>query len=392
MLTSDAAASEEQHVLLIEDDAGDALLVEEMVADCQPPLRLTWARSMAQARTTLIAERPDCVLLDLHLTDSDGLAALAAVERVAEGIPVVVLTGQTGDETGLAAVAAGAQDYLAKGRVDAESLGRSVRYAVQRKQSEQATVALQASQLQAQENARLERGLLPRPLLAPTTDLRVTTRYRPGRAQALLGGDLYDVVETPDGTVEVLIGDVSGHGPDEAAVGVALRIAWRTLVLSGIEGEERLRRLERILEAERSAEHIFVTLSCVSLLPDHERIHVVRAGHPGLLLRAGGTVELAEVPGGPPLGALPEPAWPVTELPMPEGGLMLFTDGLFEGRTSARGDRLGEEGLLEAAQRLADADADAFVDGLIRHAQQLAEPYGGLDDDIAVVHLAWEGR
>jgi serine phosphatase RsbU (regulator of sigma subunit) len=43
------------------------------------------------------------------------------------------------------------------------------------------------------------------------------TRYRPSRTNALLGGDFYDVVQTPDRTVHIVIGDVAGHGPDEAA-------------------------------------------------------------------------------------------------------------------------------------------------------------------------------
>ena len=61
----------------------------------------------------------------------------------------------------------------------------------------------------------------------------MVARYRPGRANALLGGDFYDVVETPDGTVHAVIGDVCGHGAAEAAIGVCLRVAWRSLVLAG---------------------------------------------------------------------------------------------------------------------------------------------------------------
>lgn len=101
---------------------------------------------------------------------------------------------------------------------------------MQRKEIERANAALGESLMRAEENARLERGLLPTPLLR-TDDLKVTTRYRPGRDQALLGGDFYDVVQTEDGTVHVVIGDVSGHGAAEAALGVCLRVAWRSFVL-----------------------------------------------------------------------------------------------------------------------------------------------------------------
>jgi CheY-like chemotaxis protein len=236
-------------LLLVEDDPGDALLVEELLADSGLVAELRWVPSLADALVALAVDLPpQCVLLDLHLPDSQGLSGVASILKQAPAAAVVVLTGLAEQQAGLAAVAAGAQDYLVKGRVDPELFGRAIRYAVQRKQAEQAANALQAERMRAEENARLERGLLPVPLLnqAPIV---VTARYRPGRASALVGGDFYDVVEADDGIVHAVIGDVAGHGPDEAALGVCLRIAWRTLVLSGISGPRLLRQLERILLA-----------------------------------------------------------------------------------------------------------------------------------------------
>ncbi|MER6677847.1 fused response regulator/phosphatase [Streptomyces sp. NPDC000983] len=381
---------QEPSVLLIEDDEADALLVEELVADCSPGMRLTWVRSLAEAREALTTASPDCVLLDLHLPDSKGLEGVATVRQYAD-VAVVVLTGLAEESTGLAAVAAGAQDYLVKGRVEAELFGRAIRYAIQRKLAEQAAAALQAGQLRAEENRRLERGLLPTPLLRDAAGPEVVARYLPGREQALLGGDFYDVVQTPDGSVHVLIGDVSGHGPDEAALGVGLRIAWRTLVFSGVTGARQLRTLEEILLAERTGEQIFATLTSVEVPPDGRSTRVMRAGHPGLLLRSGDRVEWVEVDGGPALGVLPGGVarWPVAELALPDddAGLVLFTDGLFEGRIGPGRERLGEEGLLELARSLATLPAEAFVDGLIGRAEELAEAYGGLADDVAVLHL-----
>ncbi|WP_371525412.1 SpoIIE family protein phosphatase [Streptomyces sp. NBC_01283] len=380
-------------VLLVEDDPGDALLVEELVADSALKMRLQWVRSMAEARAALALEVPDCVLLDLHLPDAQGLEAVSMVRSHAEQVAVVVLTGLAEEETGSAAVAAGAQDYLVKGRVEPELFGRAVRYAIQRKQAEQAAVALQASQMQAQENARLERGLLPRPLLN-SAGVNVVARYRPGRAQALLGGDFYDIVQSADGTVHALIGDVSGHGPDEAALGVALRIAWRTLVLSGVTGAEQVGRLEEIMLAERVKPYVFATLTSLSVPAGAQHVRLVRAGHPGMLLRtAEGGVEWMEAAGGPALGVAPGvPLWPVEELPLPaESALVLFTDGLFEGHIGKGRERLGEEGLLGLARELGPLAPAAFVDTLIQRAEGLAEEQGGLADDVAVVHLHWHG-
>jgi serine phosphatase RsbU (regulator of sigma subunit) len=329
------------------------------------------------------------VLLDLRLPDAQGLEAVTRVRAAAPAAPIVVLTGLAEAEAGLAAVAAGAQDYLIKGQAAPDVFSRAIRYAAQRKQAEQVSAALQISAMRAEENARLERGLLPTPLVR--TDLiEVVARYRPGREQALLGGDFYDVVETADGTVHAVIGDVAGHGPAEAATGVCLRVAWRSLVLAGTAAPALARLLEQMLIAERDDERVFATLSYVAFPPDRRSVRILRAGHPGLLLRAGGRVELVEGEAGPALGLVPSVGWQAQEMPLPAGAsLVLFTDGLFECRIGPGSERLGEEGLLARARELAGLPPAEFTDGLIERIDAASAPYGGLADDVAVVHLGW---
>ncbi|MGW7057218.1 PP2C family protein-serine/threonine phosphatase [Streptomyces sp. NPDC054904] len=379
------------YVLLIEDDEGDALLVEELVEDSGVDLRLGRARSLTDALSRLETEPPQCVLLDLHLPDAQGLDGLTKVLAASAEAAVVVLTGLSEEQAGLAAVAAGAQDYLVKGRLEADVFVRAIRYAIQRKRTELAAVALQASKLRAEENSRLERGLLPTPLLLDDA-VTVCARYRPGRAQALLGGDFYDVVQTRDGATHAVVGDVSGHGPGEAALGVCLRVAWRAFVMAGARGEELLKLLEEILLAERSGPEIFATLIAVTRPAGSDGISVQRAGHPGFLVRSATGVDLLEVPGGPALGIMPGwgADWPVTEVPLaPDGAVMLFTDGLIEGRVGPGSERLDETGLLDIARLHSGLPAETFVDTLIRAAQSRAADWGGLADDVAVLHLEW---
>lgn len=267
-------------LLVIEDDPGAAPGVPRMLDESGRPVKIRTARNLTEA-ARLLTDDVHCILLDLALPcdgtvedagEAGGRAdgpraaepapAPAAADGGADGAPepaasaaggpdeletlrrvlrlaprhaVLALTDGADAERAAEAVRVGAQDYLFRDELDAGLLTRAIRYAVERKRADLAQRQLTESRLRAQENARLERGLLPRPLL-DGSDLRFAARYRPGRSRALLGGDFYDTVRTQDGTVHAMIGDVSGHGPDEAALGVELRIAWRALTFAGCAG------------------------------------------------------------------------------------------------------------------------------------------------------------
>lgn len=374
-------------LLLVEDDRADAVLVEDLIADAVSDIRVIWAQSMAHAERELASARPDCVLLDLHLPDASGMDALARIAKRDATVPIVVLTGLNDEYFGASAVAAGAQDYLVKGRVEPEMLRRALLYAIERKRAELISADLHASQLRARENALLERGLLPSPLLLDDPGVDIVARYRPSREDALLCGDFYDVIQTPDRVVHVLIGDVAGHGPHEAALGAALRIAFRALTFAGVHGVELMRQLERVLYSERVGTGIFATVLSLEIQPGSPRVTAIRAGHPGMLLQTGDGVEWIEPPAGPALGLRAED-WAQHDLELPAGqGLLLLTDGLFEGYSGRGTERLGEDGLLALARRHAHLSGPEFVDALIDGAQQLAQPRGGLTDDIAVLRV-----
>ncbi len=374
-------------LLLVEDDRGDAVLVEDLIADAVADIEVIWAQSMAHAERALASARPDCVLLDLNLPDASGIDALDRIAKRDATVPIVVLTGRNDEYFGASAVAAGAQDYLVKGSVEPEMLRRALLYAIERKRAELIAADLHASQLRARENALLERGLLPSPLLLEDPGVDIVARYRPSRENALLCGDFYDVVQTPDRVTHVLIGDVAGHGPDEAALGAALRIAWRTLTFAGMDAADRMPQLERVLHAERAEKGVLATVLSLEIPPDGARITGVRAGHPGMLLHGADSVEWIEPPFGPALG-LHADAWPQHEIELPAGhGLLLLTDGLFEGYSGLGSERLGEDGLLALARSHAGLAGPAFVDALIDGAQERAQAHGGLTDDIAVVRV-----
>ena len=386
------AASPVRHdqvqVLLVEDDDGDALLVDELLDEVGAPVEVRRARSLSQAKGLVAGAA--CILLDLGLPDSQGLNGLRQLLQLEPEAAIVVLTGEANEHLGELAVRAGAQDYLVKGEVAGHMLNRVIRYAVERRRAEEAQRALHAAQIHAQENARLERGLLPSPLLADSR-LSVSARCLPGGKHHLLGGDFYDVVETSDGWVHALIGDVCGRGPAEAALGVCLRVAWRTMVLAGRPADETLATLSELLEHERQDDTMFATLCMMSVHPDRKTGWVRMAGHlPPLLLNRHGVAELPTLSAAP-LGLSEVRDWPATHVRLDGSwSILLYTDGLIEGRIGKGSERLGSEGLMDLIRESLgslDGPGEELLDQVIDRVRELNG--GDLDDDLAALALGF---
>jgi serine phosphatase RsbU (regulator of sigma subunit) len=369
--------------------------VRDALETAAPELELREAGTLAAALDRL----PDgvaCALLDLGLPDAIGLAGVRRLRERAPAIAVVVLTGRDDEQLGIEALGAGAQDYLVKGRVEPEVLARAIRYAIERRRAELSEHELLEARLQARENARLERGLLPTALIADPR-LRLTADYRPGRRRALLGGDFYDAVELDDGSVHLMIGDVCGHGPDEAALGACLRAAWRALTLAAHPPQEVMATLHRMLPHERHEPDVFATMCTLEIAPDRRSASVRTAGHQAPILIDRNGVSVVDVAtGAPPLGIFEQSDWPGQRLALEEAwSLLLYTDGLIEGRIGSGHERLGEQRLVELIGRHVAAssswpeDDRELLGRLIAEVEQLnGEP---LTDDLAVLLLSSSG-
>ena len=387
MTTLSPAPGERLRVLLVEDDTGDAFLVGELLADSPGAFELTVAGTFAEAQTLL--DGIDCVLLDLGLPDAEGIEGLRKLLAVAGDAAVCVLTGRSDEHLGVVAVAEGAQDYLIKGQVDGVLLARALRYAVERRRADENARRLHDAELQQAESARLERGLLPQPLMS-TDAAAVHAFYRSGRGSGLLGGDFFDVVQTGPHTLQAIVGDVCGHGPDEAALGAELRVAWRALILAGVPADRVLPALEQVLVSERRAREVFTTMAMTTVDLAANRATVRLAGHPPPVLVAGGDAVPIAAPAGIVLGVRPRPA-PVFETALPDGGwsLLLYTDGLIEGHTPD-GGRLGQAGLAGLLRASADVPVDAVPEWLVNRAERANG--GPLADDVAMLLMTRKAR
>ena len=121
-------------ILLIEDNPGDVVLVEELLN-----ASTTWHASLkcydllSDALASLHLDIPDAILLDLNLPDSSGMGTLLKVREIVPDVPVIVFTGLDDEEMGLQAIREGAQEYLVKGEMDSRFLSRTIHYAIERK-------------------------------------------------------------------------------------------------------------------------------------------------------------------------------------------------------------------------------------------------------------------
>ncbi|QKY19506.1 GAF domain-containing protein [Halolamina sp. CBA1230] len=140
-------SSEALELLLIEDNPGDARLIEEMLRDAETllervdlgassGLRIHNETTLEDGADRLDESDVDVVLLDLGLPDSSGLETLTSIIDVAELVPVIVLTGLQDERVGIEAIKRGAQDYLVKNEVSSDLLVRSIHHAVERNRQE----------------------------------------------------------------------------------------------------------------------------------------------------------------------------------------------------------------------------------------------------------------
>jgi len=123
-------------ILLIEDNLAEARLLLEFLKGAKlKQFTLVHAKRLREALDRLQEDCFDVILLDLTLPDSQGLESLSTLISDAPSLPVVVLTNTNDDELAIEAVRQGAQDYLVKRQVNVEVLVRSLRYAIERKQT-----------------------------------------------------------------------------------------------------------------------------------------------------------------------------------------------------------------------------------------------------------------
>ncbi len=126
---------EPMKVLLIEDNPGDARLIQDMLADAKTAeISLDWKETLTDGLKSLSENKYDAVLLDLGLPDSPQPSmTFTRVQTIAPTLPIIILTGLDDETFAVTTVRRGAQDYLIKGKINSDTLVRTIHYAVARK-------------------------------------------------------------------------------------------------------------------------------------------------------------------------------------------------------------------------------------------------------------------
>lgn len=125
-------------VLVIEDNPGDARLLKEFLAEANTPFSMETVGNLAAAIHRIQEGGLDVILCDLSLPDSHGIGTFTRIYECAREIPIIILSGLDDEAVAVQTVEAGAQDYLVKGHVDPHLLGRAIRYAIKRTESDRA--------------------------------------------------------------------------------------------------------------------------------------------------------------------------------------------------------------------------------------------------------------
>jgi sigma-B regulation protein RsbU (phosphoserine phosphatase) len=347
-------------ILVIDDDAGDVSLLRNLLDyRWDGRFRLIHIEDLATAVTVAGRERVDVILLDLSLPDSHGLETFLKLYARCPHVPIVVLSSFDDELLAMKAVQAGAQDYLVKGQIGEQLLVRSVRYAIERSGRENAEETLRMTAAKFRVARDIQRSLFPAqsPQIA---ELEIAGMTKPAEET---GGDFFDYLRMPDGTLAVAVADVSSHGLGSALLMAETRAYLRALALSRADIGEILTLMNRILVEDVAGKH-FVTLFLARFDPARRLMRYVAAGHAGYLLDPGGGTRTLDST-GLPLGIEKEIVFQSgSEIELTPGQVVFIcTDGIQEAQ-SPNMQMFGTRRALEAVRRHLDGAAEEMLQGL----------------------------
>jgi sigma-B regulation protein RsbU (phosphoserine phosphatase) len=375
-------------ILMIDDDQVDRRAVRRALGSTYA---VTEAENGQQARQSFDNAPPDCVLLDYNIPGTDTLDLL---DRFRPHAPVVMLTGQNDIGAAVAAMKAGAQDYLSKNDFTAERLDRAIQRSIdkagrQRRETE-ARVRLRTEyRTEKRRRRELEASLqVARDIqqnLLPSSSPEVDGFDFCGVCLPIeeTAADFFDYFPMPDGTLAIVVGDVCGHGIGPALLAAETRAYLRALSRANSDVGEVATIVNRLLWDDMDGGR-FLTLFFSRLDPVGRTLTYASAAHPAYVVHATGQFTALNSQTAP-LGMFEDLVVPNSQ-PISlakDDVLFVATDGLFD-TTAPDGTMLGRDACIQVVAAHRDRPVKRIVDELLLAARTFAEGLP-LHDDLTIV-------
>jgi len=387
MIYGEAYMKRPLRILHLEDDPGDAELVQATLADEGVDCEMVVVSTREDFAAGLEKGGFDLILADFALPAFDGMTALAIVRETHPDLPFIFVSGRLGEEAAIESLRNGATDYVLKNRLSrlAPSVKRALVEAEERAELKRAEEGLRESemrryqlQLELTYAAEIQAKLLPRsnPHI-PGFD--IAARCLPAKQ---VGGDFFDWLEVSPGIFSLTIGDVMGKGMAAAILMATVRAVIRTVTRFNPPGKALFRAENSLLPDLESSES-FVTIFHGQLKASDRSLAFVDCGHGyAFLRRENGTVEALD-PRGLPLGIPGEKTFLEGQVSFAKGDiLVLYSDGLVDAKPELALNNDVLAGHLDGT-----SSARQMVDRLV----ELTQTRGPLPDDVTVmvVRCAW---
>jgi len=358
------------------------------------PAKVAWAREVSErypddagaatgpanvirtGQSELYADLP-AELVDAAAVDDEHRELLHGLGM--RSVLVVPLAGRTGVIGALTMIyAESGRRYTDEDVPFVEDLARRAALAVETAHAFREQSGLLARVMRVAEAAQHAILSPPPPRLGATA---LAARYVSAAEEALVGGDLYEVVPR-NGTVRLLIGDVKGKGLEAVRIATIVLGEFRAAAADVDDLSEVARQIDRRLRPYLADED-FVT-ALVAEIRDDGEFTVANCGHPPALLASAGQVAEIAAPAGLPLGLGAAPTTVTGRLGVGDR-LLLYTDGMIEAR-----DAVGQfVDLDEIVASLTQGPVDNVLDEVL---QALTSAVGAaLGDDLALVVAEYQG-
>jgi serine phosphatase RsbU (regulator of sigma subunit) len=404
---TDQSRPTQAKILLVDDEPANLLALEVVLSDLGE--KLVKASSGAEALRWLLKEDFALILLDVRMPDMDGLetAALIRQRRRCQQTPIIFLTGHGADDAAMfRGYSLGAVDFLLKPfqpkvlrskvavfvdiyhkteRIKRQSeLLRRLQQQEHERQLAEAQERWQAERLHDQIRIarEIQQHLFPAaPLPLPGFD--ISGGSYPAEAT---GGDYFDYIPMPDGSLAAVIGDISGHGFGPALLMAELRAYLRAFMLTRTDLRETIGLVNRALVVD-TPEDRFATLVVAQLDSRTRSLIYASAGHqPSYILEKNGLVKMTLNNNAVPLAVTADATFETTPPISLEPGdmVVMFTDGVLEAHDSDQ-ELFGVERTLELVRSNRDRSAREIVDRLYSSARAFCGSRTQVDDMTAIV-------